>query len=293
MENKKYCFKKGNKECDIKIEDDDLIFIAMPFDKYHNLIYEFGIKKCIERLKVAIYRADKQFDNRDLFCKICEKIQQARYFIADISGYNPNVMIELGIAIGFGKKIMLLKEKDEDTNKRIISDLAGVEYFCYTSINDFLDFENEIGFYSILDTQIKKDYADEKEKLEIRPIEPSKIKDIFDAKVSKIKIKQGDSLYTTVEFEGKIIGGFFDNCIKDMCGQIVTWNWDRQTIPDISKTAQGILHGNIYAKSTWCWKTEKFSPGKYDIFVRVYEHPIKGERIRNRIKEKKIQVEII
>ncbi|MHA2023429.1 MAG: hypothetical protein ACTSWQ_07185 [Candidatus Thorarchaeota archaeon] len=46
----------------------------------------------------------------DIWCKICSNIQGSRAIIADLSGSNPNVFLELGLTWGFGKQFILLTQ---------------------------------------------------------------------------------------------------------------------------------------------------------------------------------------
>ena len=74
------------------------------------------------------YKADNVISNKDIMCKICQEIQSCGKVIANISGLNPNVMLELGLAYGLGKEVIVIKDKKTTT----ISDLGSVEYIEYS-----------------------------------------------------------------------------------------------------------------------------------------------------------------
>ena len=62
----------------------------------------------------------------------------AELVIADISGNNPNVLYELGIAHGLGKPVLLIGKRDEDrvsTGSLIPFDLRGYLVFWYEDSN--------------------------------------------------------------------------------------------------------------------------------------------------------------
>ena len=66
--------------------------------------------------------------NRDLMCKICQMIQEAGICIVDITGWNANVLFELGLMYGRGKQVILIKHS-EDKEENV--DLKGMEYIPY------------------------------------------------------------------------------------------------------------------------------------------------------------------
>ena len=74
------------------------------------------------------YKADEEITCKDIMCKICEQIQACRMAIINISGLNPNVMLELGLAYGLGKPVYIVKDKAT----KAISDLGSIEYIEYS-----------------------------------------------------------------------------------------------------------------------------------------------------------------
>lgn len=57
-----------------------------------------------------VTRADEDLSKPEIVCKICANIQKSRAIIADLSGSNPNVFLELGLAWGVGKPYILLTQ---------------------------------------------------------------------------------------------------------------------------------------------------------------------------------------
>ena len=136
----KMCFLNNTLYCPLQIEEQsDLIFIGMPFsDKVDQKVYGRGIEPAVENLKFKHWRADEELNNIIIICKICQKIQAARYCIFDLTTWNANVMFELGLALGLAKRSLLLKSK----NTRIPTDLKGFEYIEYDS--DYKNLKNKI-----------------------------------------------------------------------------------------------------------------------------------------------------
>ena len=69
----------------------------------------------------------------DLMCKICQSIQKASVCIVDITTWNANVMFELGLMYGWGKPVILIKHREEKTEK---ADLKGMQFIPY-DIDDY------------------------------------------------------------------------------------------------------------------------------------------------------------
>ena len=88
--------------------DDKFVFVVMPFvDEFRN-IYELGIKKAIEAGGNTCGRVDEEIFLGGIMDKIRGNIAKARFIVADISVYNPNVYYELGLAEGMQKDIIML-----------------------------------------------------------------------------------------------------------------------------------------------------------------------------------------
>jgi hypothetical protein len=68
------------------------------------------------------YHPEKEVTSDILLCKICEKIRSTRFGFYEISSQNPNVMLELGMAVAFGKPSIILVKKGCE----IPSDLEGL-----------------------------------------------------------------------------------------------------------------------------------------------------------------------
>lgn len=123
------CFKTGVRGCPLHPpERKNKVFVAMPFNDDYRDSYEYGVKLILDQLAIEHYRADNEISNKDIMCKICREIQSCGRVIANISGLNPNVMLELGLAYGLGKEVIVIKDKKTTS----ISDLGSVEYIEYS-----------------------------------------------------------------------------------------------------------------------------------------------------------------
>lgn len=145
------CFKTGSEGCPKSPSAaKNKVFIGMPFRAKYEDIYNFGILKVLDELELEPYRADKDLNNIDIMCKICEQIQICPYAIVNISEWNPNVLFELGLLYGLGKKVIIIK--DESTTNVPI-DLSSIEYINYSNSNQLFSGLKEIFERKILLTE--------------------------------------------------------------------------------------------------------------------------------------------
>ena len=126
------CFKTGGVCAFPNIETvANRIFIGRPFSSAHQNIYKYAIKPVIEEMEFEAWKADEIFKNIDLMCKVCEGIQSSKVAIIDISGWNANVLFELGMVYGLSREAIILKEESQE----VPVDLKGLIYIPYSFDN--------------------------------------------------------------------------------------------------------------------------------------------------------------
>jgi len=76
-------------------------------------------------------RADEK-DGRVVMDDIWEGINKARFVIADLTGKNPNVTYEVGLADVLGKKVILLSQTPDD----VPFDFKGIRLITYENSID-------------------------------------------------------------------------------------------------------------------------------------------------------------
>lgn len=136
------CFLTGTKKCSLKIkEKPGQIFIAYNY-RYKNVekTIEEAIIPALKELRISHRIARYEIRTKDFFCKICELIQQSGYFMANLTNPTFNVGLELGLALGLNKKILLIAGR----RTKIPSDLIRQEVIFYGNDMDKLkkDFKN-------------------------------------------------------------------------------------------------------------------------------------------------------
>lgn len=111
--------------------DPRLAFVLMPFADDLTQIYNSIIKPAVEHEEFGLVcrRADEIKSNKVIIQDIWKSICEARVVIADLTGQNPNVMYELGIAHTLGKETVLMYRRGGDVG--VPFDLAHIRRIEY------------------------------------------------------------------------------------------------------------------------------------------------------------------
>jgi hypothetical protein len=89
--------------------DPRLCFVIMPFTRqWSDRVYGI-IKQVLKRLNLKCIRAD-QVHGKIVLRDIWRQINEAAFVIADLTGHNPNVYYELGIAHTLGKDVIPISQ---------------------------------------------------------------------------------------------------------------------------------------------------------------------------------------
>jgi len=105
----------------------NLCFVMMPFSSETDVLYRNLIKPAVERHGLAALRADEMATPGSITEQIRVAIQQSRLCVADVSGKNPNVLYEVGIAHTLGKPTVLLTQDISD----VPFDLRTIRHILY------------------------------------------------------------------------------------------------------------------------------------------------------------------
>lgn len=114
--------------------EENLCFVLMPFQEPYNTIYNNHIKPAVEKSELKILRADNIFSTSAVVEDIWEYINKASFLIADVTGRNPNVFYELGIAHTIGKNVIIIAQNKDD----VPFDLKHIRHFTYSNDEDGL-----------------------------------------------------------------------------------------------------------------------------------------------------------
>jgi hypothetical protein len=120
--------KRPNKK---KAADDgvpaNICFVIMPFGGWFDVYYRDVFRSAIERAGLRHHRADDLFRTGTIVKDIWELIRSATLILADLTGKNPNVLYELGLAHAIAKPVILLTQTIDD----VPFDLRGLRVLPY------------------------------------------------------------------------------------------------------------------------------------------------------------------
>jgi hypothetical protein len=108
-------------------------FVAMPFTPETDDVYYYGIQGAVNAAGYLCERADLAVFTGDILEWIKRRIGRATLVVADLTGANPNVYLEVGFAWGCGKPTVLLARDSAD---QLRFDVRGHRCLVYRSIRD-------------------------------------------------------------------------------------------------------------------------------------------------------------
>jgi len=90
------------------------IFVAMSFNEEMEDIYEFGIREPVNSAGCLCERCDRDVYIGDVLERIKGRIASATVVLAEMTGANPNVYLEVGYAWGKGVPTLLVARKGQE-----------------------------------------------------------------------------------------------------------------------------------------------------------------------------------
>ena len=108
------------------------VFVAMPFRQDMEDFFEFGILRPAKKLGFICERADREIFTDDIVQWVKERIASADIVLADLTGANPNVYLEVGYAWGHGRPTVLVVRNTDDLR----FDVKTQKCFVYKSIKE-------------------------------------------------------------------------------------------------------------------------------------------------------------
>jgi len=111
-------------------------FVLMSFEQDRREVYEHAIRPAAEAAEFECYRADDAFAPEAIIRNIINSIFADDVIVADISGFNPNVFYELGVAHTIGNKTIIICER---TGKELPFDLKSYRIIFYQKTIDGIE----------------------------------------------------------------------------------------------------------------------------------------------------------
>jgi hypothetical protein len=99
----------------VTVQATDTCFVMMPFAEPLGGYYASMYQPAIEKAKLKAVRADAEiFGTGKIIDQIWSGIRSARVLVAELTGRNPNVLYELGLAHALRKPVVLVSSNKED-----------------------------------------------------------------------------------------------------------------------------------------------------------------------------------
>lgn len=102
-------------------------FVIMPFRDLFDIEYSQVIKPAIESVGLKCIRGDEIYSDQMIMADLWNSIRKCRVVIAELTGRNPNVLYEVGLAHALGKPIIIITRNKDD----VPFDLRSLRYFYY------------------------------------------------------------------------------------------------------------------------------------------------------------------
>ena len=121
----------------------------MPFKKDMDDIFYYGIQQPVRAAGFLCERVDQDAFIGGILDQVKKKIDTAAVVIAELSGANPNVHLEVGYAWGKGRPTILLV-KDEEELRFDVRDQRCLKYERIRDLEEVLNRElNELKFKGV------------------------------------------------------------------------------------------------------------------------------------------------
>lgn len=108
-------------------------FVLMPFDAEFSSVYSDLIKPALENAGYEVERADEPLERQNVLRTIVRRIYEAELIVADLTGGNPNVFYELGIAHGLGRPTVLITQAPDGAPSDVPFDLRSYRIEFYST----------------------------------------------------------------------------------------------------------------------------------------------------------------
>lgn len=95
------------------VREADLVAVMMPFGAEFTPTYS-AIREAVEGMGLRCHRADDIGENHHIMDDVMSLIWRARVVVADLTGKNPNVFYETGIAHSLGRDVIQMAQSIDD-----------------------------------------------------------------------------------------------------------------------------------------------------------------------------------
>lgn len=118
------------------------VFVAYPYRTYNKSDYRRVFDELEKAFDIEFMFADEKITNLHILEKIQNYIQSSQFGIYDITTWNANVTLELGLAMGMGERAYIAFDPKKTDINEVPSDLRGIDRVQYSS---YTELGNELG----------------------------------------------------------------------------------------------------------------------------------------------------
>lgn len=115
------------------------VFVAYAYGLYDKRDYRKIFTDIEEKYDVRFIFADEKITNMHIMQKIISYIKSSDFSVFDISGWNPNVTLELGFAMATTSDWYICFNPEKTPQDEVPSDIKGIDRLQYKSFSDFSD----------------------------------------------------------------------------------------------------------------------------------------------------------
>lgn len=112
------------------------VFVAYPYRLYRKDAYRNAFRKLERTFNVSFLFADEKITNIHILDKIVAYMKGADFSIFDITGWNPNVTLELGAAYGLGLDWFICFNSNKGNAVDVPSDIKGIDRVNYKNLQE-------------------------------------------------------------------------------------------------------------------------------------------------------------
>lgn len=113
-------------------------FVAMPFGKKSTLTGEVdfdSVRALIGETLESLGMESARLEPNETGSSSLEEIRRSDFVVGDVTGSNPNVMLEVGMAIGLGKPLLLISMSRSSPDLSLPADILTQQVAVY-SVSD-------------------------------------------------------------------------------------------------------------------------------------------------------------
>src|SRR5262245_57641252 len=108
-------------------KDQRQVFVAYSYNLYPRADYRKVYQELGRAFQVKFVFADEKITTLHILQKIADYIRGSRFGIYDISGWNANVTLELGLAFGLNERAYIAIDPSKTTVTEVPADLRGLD----------------------------------------------------------------------------------------------------------------------------------------------------------------------